>query len=133
MSLVRVWTNIGQKKPKALLARIFSSAEGPLYTIRYLSSVSEDDKSRTIFRYEDDTYEVDDDSIAEWLGTDDVEDLGYVLTSEGSWVKGEDSDSDYVPEDEDEEDEEDEEDDVEDEEEEPVEDEEEEEENDDYE
>jgi len=112
MSLVRVWTNVGQKKPKALLAKIFSSAEGPVYTIRYLSSESEeDDHGRLIHRYETETYEVDDDSVAEWLGVDDEEDLGYTRVSEGAWVKG-DPDSDYVPdssdEDEDTEDDEDE-------------------------
>ena len=97
MSLVRVWTNVGQKKPKALLAKIFSSAEGPEYTIRYLSSVSEeDDKGRTIFRYEDDIYTVDDESICEWLGTDEETDVGYAPVGEGAWVKG-DADSDYVP------------------------------------
>lgn len=97
MSLVRVWTNVGQKKPKALLAKIFSSAEGPEYSIRYLSSVSEeDDKGRTIFRYEDDIYTVDDESICEWLGTDEETDVGYSCAGAGAWVKG-DSDSDYVP------------------------------------
>jgi hypothetical protein len=97
MSLVRVWTNVGQKKPKALLAKIFSSAEGPEYTIRYLSSVSEeDDKGRTIFRYEDDIYTVDDESICEWLGTDEETVVGYAPAGDGAWIKG-DADSDYVP------------------------------------
>lgn len=91
MSLVRVWTNVGQKKPKALLAKIFSSAEGPVYTIRYFS------EDGTVFKYEDDTYEVDDESISEWLGVDDEEDIGYRRVGEGAWVK-EDADSDYVPE-----------------------------------
>jgi hypothetical protein len=100
MSLVRVWTNVGQKKPKALLAKIFSSAEGPVYTIRYLSSVSEG--QGTTFRYEEDCYEIEDESIAEWLGTDDEADLGYAPAGEGEWIR-EDDDSDYVPESEDEE------------------------------
>jgi hypothetical protein len=97
MSLVRVWTNVGQKKPKDLLAKIFSSTEGPMYTVRYLVSMSEED--RTLYRYEDDEYEIDDDSVAEWLGIDDETDLGYVLVDEGTWIK-EDLDSDYVPEEE---------------------------------
>ena len=97
MSLVRVWTNVGQKKPKALLAKIFSSAEGPVYTIRYLSSDSEeDDHGRLVHRYEDEAYEVDDDSVAEWLGVDDEEDIGFTSIGDGAWVKGE-QDSDYVP------------------------------------
>jgi hypothetical protein len=135
MSLVRVWTNVGQKKPKALLAKIFSTAEGPEYTIRYLSSVSEeDDKGRTVFRYEDETYQVDEDSIAEWLGTDEETDIGYTLLDDGSWIKG-DQDSDYFPDssDEDETDDEEEDDPTDDEEDELEDDFEDEEENDDYE
>jgi hypothetical protein len=98
MSLVRVWTNVGQKKPKALLAKIFSSAEGPVYTIRYLSADSEeDDHGRVIHKYEDESYEVDDDSVAEWLGLDDETEIGFTSVGEGEWVKG-DLDSDYVPE-----------------------------------
>jgi hypothetical protein len=98
MSLVRVWTNVGQKKPKALLAKIFSSAEGPVYTIRYLSADSEeDDHGRVIHKYEDESYEVDDDSVAEWLGLDDETEIGFTSVGEGAWVKG-DPDSDYVPE-----------------------------------
>jgi len=97
MSLVRVWTNVGQKKPKALLAKIFSSAEGPVYTIRYLSAESEEDEhGRLVHRYEDESYEVDDDSVAEWLGLDDEVDLGFTRVGEDAWVKG-DPDSDYVP------------------------------------
>jgi ribonuclease E len=91
--------------------------------MRYLSSVSED--GRTIFRYEEDSYQVDDDSVAEWLGTDDETDLGFIQIDDDSWVK-EDNDSDYVPDSSEEEDSTDEEEDEEDEEEE-------EEENDDYE
>jgi hypothetical protein len=97
MSLVRVWTNVGQRKPKALVAKIFDRAPGPVYTIRYLSAVSEEDeRGRQIFRYEEETYEVDDDSIAEWIGTDVEEDAGYTEVDDGAWIR-EDSDSDYVP------------------------------------
>jgi hypothetical protein len=111
MSLVRVWTNVGQKKPKALLAKIFSSAEGPVYSIRYLSADSEEDEhGRLVHRYEDETYEVDDDSMAEWLGFDEEADIGFTCIGDGAWVKG-DPDSDYIP-DSDEEDETDEEEDA---------------------
>ena len=97
MSLVRVWTNVGQRKPKALMAKIFQTAPGPVYTIRYLSAVSEEDeRGRQIFRYEEETYEVDDDSIAEWIGTDEEEDAGYTEVDDGAWIR-EDSDSDYIP------------------------------------
>ena len=56
MSLVRVWTDVGQKKPKALLAKIFKK-KGGTYTIRYLSALPENAK---VFKYEDDEYEVDE-------------------------------------------------------------------------
>lgn len=93
MSLVRVWTDVGQKKPKALLAKIFKRVGGA-YTIRYLSAVPENAK---VFKYEDDEYEVDDESISEWLETDLETDLGFEAQDDGTWAKV-DSDSDYEPE-----------------------------------
>jgi hypothetical protein len=93
MSLVRVWTDVGQKKPKALLAKIFKKAGGS-YTIRYLSALPENAK---VFKYEDDEYEVDDESISEWLETDLETDLGFETQEDGTYAKV-DSDSDYEPE-----------------------------------
>lgn len=93
MSLVRVWTDVGQKKPKALLAKIFKR-KGGAYTIRYLSAVPENAK---VFKYEDDEYEVDDESISEWLETDQETDLGFEAQDDDTWAKV-DSDSDYEPE-----------------------------------
>jgi len=116
MSLVRVWTDVGQRKPKALLAKIFQR-NGGMYTIRYLSAIPENAK---VFRYEDEEYEVDDESISEWLETDLETDIGYEAQDGDVWAKVE-SDSDYDPESEsesdDDEEEEEEEDDDEDEEE----------------
>jgi len=107
MDLVRVWTDVGARKPAALLAKIVER-DGVIFTIRYLTE--SDDK---IWRYEDDTYEIDNDSIAENLGTASEEDIGFRPVEDG-FVKM-DSDEDYVPssedgetsEDEDEEDEDD--------------------------
>jgi hypothetical protein len=99
-SLVRVWTDVGSRKPVPLLAKIVEE-NGVIFTIRYLSE--SDDK---IWRYEEDTYEVDDESIAEYLKTSDECDVGFVPLDDG-FIKVE-SDEDYVPSDEDEEDEEDE-------------------------
>jgi len=93
MSLVRVWTDVGQKKPKALLAKIFNK-KGGTYTIRYLSALPENAK---VFKYEDDEYEVDDESISEWLETDLETDLGFETQEDGTYAKV-DSDSDYEPE-----------------------------------
>lgn len=92
MSLVRVWTDVGQKKPKALVAKIFKK-KGGVYTIRYLSAIPENAK---VFRYEEDEYEVDDDSISEWLETDIEGDIGFDSQPDGSYIKI-DSDPDYEP------------------------------------
>jgi len=108
MSLVRVWTDVGQKKPKALLAKIFKK-KGGSYTIRYLSALPENAK---VFKYEDDEYEVDDESISEWLETDLETDLGFETQEDGTYARI-DSDSDYEPETDESESESDEEDDVE--------------------
>jgi len=97
MSLVRVWTDVGSRKPVPLLAKIVEE-NGVIFTIRYLSE--SDDK---IWRYEEDTYEVDDESIAEYLKTSDECDIGFAPVEDG-FVKVE-SDDDYVPSDEEDEDE----------------------------
>ena len=91
-SLVRVWTDVGSRKPAALLAKIIEK-DGVILTIRYLSE--SDDH---IWRYETDTYEIDDDSIAEYLKTDSELDIGFVAHEDG-FLKV-DSDEDYVPSDE---------------------------------
>lgn len=108
MALVRVWTDVGARKPVALLAKI-EEKDGVIFTIRYLSETA-----KGVWAWEDDTYDIDDDSIAEYLKTDVIEDLGFrAFGDEGAYVKCE-SDDDYVPEtsdeeesDDDEEDEED--------------------------
>ena len=99
-SLVRVWTDIGARKPIPLLAKIVEQ-NGVIFTIRYLSE--SDDK---IWRYEEDTYEVDDESIAEYLKTNDECDVGFAPLDDG-FVKV-DTDDDYVPSEEDEDEDEDE-------------------------
>jgi hypothetical protein len=99
-SLVRVWTDVGARKPLPLLAKIVEK-DGIILVIRYLSENKEDG----IWRYEDETYEVEDcpESVAEYLNTDNEENIGFKLVDDG-FVKME-SDDDYVP-DSDEEDEE---------------------------
>ena len=91
-SLVRVWTDVGARKPVALLAKIIEK-DGVILTIRYLSESADH-----IWRYETDTYEIDDDSIAEYLKTDKEDDIGFVAHEDG-FLKVE-SDEDYVPSDE---------------------------------
>lgn len=96
MALVRVWTDVGARKPVPLLAKIVEK-DGVIFTIRYLSE--SDDK---IWRYEEDEYEIDDESIAEYLNTENEEDAGFVIHGDG-FIKSE-TDEDYVPSDEEEED-----------------------------
>jgi hypothetical protein len=91
-SLVRVWTDVGARKPVALLAKIIEK-DGVILTIRYLSESADH-----IWRYETDTYEIDDDSIAEYLKTEKEDDIGFVAHEDG-FLKVE-SDEDYVPSDE---------------------------------
>jgi hypothetical protein len=95
-SLVRVWTDVGARKPLPLLAKIVEK-DGVILVIKYLSEDSDN-----IWRYEDDTYEVEDcqESIAEYLGTSNEEDVGFKSLDDG-FMKME-SDDDYVPESEDE-------------------------------
>jgi hypothetical protein len=91
--LVRVWTDVGSRKPVPLLAKIVDE-NGVIFTIRYLSE--SDDK---IWRYEEDTYEVDDESIAEYLKTNDEGNIGFAVLDDG-FIKV-DFDDDYVPSEED--------------------------------
>ena len=120
MSLVRVWTDVGSDKNVSLVARIIET-NGPIFTIQFLSPTETKDKHGcTIYRYEDETYQIDDDSITHYLDTSDEGDIGFVSVGEGEWIRtGDESDDDYIPSEEesdsDEEDEEDD-DDVEDEE-----------------
>jgi hypothetical protein len=96
-SLVRVWTDVGARKPLPLLAKIVEK-DGIILVIRYLS-----EEPDGVWRYEDDTYEVEDcpESIAEYLKTEREEDIGFKPTDDG-FMKME-SDDDYVPDSEDEE------------------------------
>jgi len=92
MSLVRVWTDVGARKPKPLLAKIVSSKNG-IHSIRYLSPSAD---NTHIFRYEEDVYEIDDESICEYLNLDDEADIGFRINEEGDFYKAS-SDDDYEP------------------------------------
>ena len=99
MSLVKVWTDIGAKKHVQLLAKVIEK-DGVILIIKYLSEGKDH-----IWRYENDTYEIDDSSIAEYLKTCDECDIGFIPMGDGGFVKNENSDDDYEPSEEDEEDE----------------------------
>lgn len=94
--LVKVWTDVGARKPVPLLAKI-EDVDGVIFTIRYLSESGPDH----VWSWEEDTYEIDDESIAEYLRTDRLEDVGF-RSSGDCWIKV-DSDDDYIPDSEDEE------------------------------
>jgi len=116
MSLVRVWTDVGADKNVSLVARIIET-NGPIFTIQFLSPTESKDKHGcTIYRYEDETYQIDDDSITHYLDTSDESEIGFVSVGEGEWIHtGDESDEDYIPsedESDDEEDDEEEDDDV---------------------
>ncbi|NBX49312.1 hypothetical protein EBT25_05070 [bacterium] len=98
MSLIRVWTDVGLDKNVSLYARIIRT-EGSVYTIQFLSPTDdEDDHGQIIYRYEEDTYDIDDDSITHYFHTDDETEVGFKQISEGAWIKVDtDSDEDYVP------------------------------------
>jgi hypothetical protein len=98
MSLVRVWTDVGTGKNVSLVARIIES-DGTNFTIQFLSPTEEKDKHGcTIYKYEDETYVIDDDSITHYLNTEDETDIGFKQVNTGEWIRtDEESDDDYVP------------------------------------
>jgi hypothetical protein len=69
--------------------------------IQYLSVTEDLFKGRPIYKYEDETYEIDDDYIIEFL--DDEMQAGFIEADDG-WIKQArgDSDDDYEPSDEEE-------------------------------
>ena len=98
MSLVRVWTDIGTGKNVSLVARIIES-DGTNFTIQFLSPTEDKDKHGcTIYKYEDETYVIDDDSITHYLNTEDETEIGFKQVNTGEWIRtDEESDDDYVP------------------------------------
>jgi hypothetical protein len=105
MSLVRVWTDVGSEKNVSLVARIIET-NGPIFTIQFLSPTDNKDKHGcTIYKYEDETYQIEDDSITHYLDTSDEGDIGFVSIGDGEWIRTSDeSDEDYVPSEEDDDD-----------------------------
>ena len=108
MSLVKVWTDVGKKRPVPLIAKIIEK-DGPIITIRYLSEGKD-----KIWKYEEDTYEIEDDSISEYLNTDDEINIGFKKLDEGFIHEKDNSDDEYLPEEDEESDEEESDDDLED-------------------
>jgi hypothetical protein len=89
MELVHIWTDVGSRKPVPLLAKI-EEKDGIIYTIRYLTKDPDG-----IWRYEEDTYDIDEGHIAKRLKTANEEDIGFRHHADG-FIKIE-IDDDYSP------------------------------------
>ena len=98
MTLVRVYTDIGGLKPVNLIAKIFEIRDST-FVIRYLSPTDEKRHGKIIYRYEDDTYEVGDESISKYMDTSDESDIGFRCVGEGMFVMSdsESDESEYEP------------------------------------
>lgn len=91
--IVRVLTDNGGPRPTGLIAKVVEEREHD-YVIQFLSVSDDRDHGRAVFRYEEPTYEIDDDYIIEYF--DDEFEAGFCPTDDDGWVK-ESADSDYVP------------------------------------
>jgi len=89
--LLRVYTEVDDGEPVPLLARV-CERKGPVYVIRYLSPTEDRVAGKVVHRYEDEEYEVTDESIMEYYSGDE-DTVGFVSAKDG-FIK-EDSDSDY--------------------------------------
>ena len=105
MSILRVWTDVGADKHVSLLARITEEHADGTYTIQYISPSDDRDRGRVIYRYEVETYQIDDESVTEYMNTDDETAIGFILVAPGDFVResADSDDEDYVPSDEDDE------------------------------
>lgn len=95
MTIVRVYTDVGAVKPVHLLAKIFET-KGETLCVRYLTKTDEHKNGIPIYRYEDEMYEIGDESISQYMETSDEEDIGYKKIDDGGFIL-EESDSDYDP------------------------------------
>jgi len=92
--LVKVWTELPSGKMAGLFAKVIEE-DGQDMKIQYLSKSEDFDHGCVVYKYEEQVYTVQDDSIMEYYGTDDESEIGYKKVPSG-FVKY-DSDSDYVP------------------------------------
>ena len=97
MSLIKVWTELDDKYV-ALPAKVVSS-NGLKYKIKYLSvSEKRDNHNRKIYSYEDETYDITNESITEFTNSDMEIDLGFKQITDNEFIKYDsDSDADYIP------------------------------------
>jgi hypothetical protein len=98
MSLIKVFTEIEDGVMTCLPAKIIDS-KGDKYNVVYLSATdTRDSHNRKIYKYEDEVYEITNESITEYLNSDMEIDIGFKQISDDEFVKYDtDSDDDYVP------------------------------------
>lgn len=95
---VHVYTDIGKSRPVILKAKVIQKS-GNNYTIKYLSPTCERYNGKTLFKYESETYTIDEESITEYIDDDDEECIGYTKgPSHDVFVEHSDlSDPEYDP------------------------------------
>lgn len=98
MSFVKVWTDVGDTFVN-LPARVIETINDTI-RIQYLSQSDRKDPTtnKKIWSYEDEIYDITDESIAEYMYNES--DLGFVSINENDYIKmevsdDEEDDSDY--------------------------------------
>lgn len=91
--LLKVFTDVGKPKPVALFAKVFKKIKKGHYQIKYLSPTTERYNGKLIHKYEEDVYDIDDDSIIEYIKSDEKS-IGYTIIDDIGFIK-DDTDSDY--------------------------------------
>lgn len=99
MSLIKVWTELDDGKCCSLPAKIIQKKSNGVMIVKYLSvTENKDSQNRKIYKYEDETYEITDESVSEYIDSDSELDFGFQQISTDEFVKYDsDSDEDYVP------------------------------------
>ncbi len=91
--ILKVYTDVGKTRPVALYAKVVEKLKKGKYRIKYLSATSQSYEGKVLYKYEDETYDVDDDSIMEYIKQDE-DYIGYTAVDDIGFIKNE-SDSDY--------------------------------------
>lgn len=100
MSLVKVWTELDDGKCISLPAKIVSKKTNGIMIVKYLTvTENKDSQNRKIYKYEDETYEITDESVSEYIDSDSELDFGFQQISDDEFVKydSDSDDEDYVP------------------------------------
>lgn len=96
MSIVKVYTDVGLKKPVTLIAKICKKSKKTFH-IKYLSPTDIRYNGKKVYNYENILYEIDESSISEYMNTDNENDIGYMHVDEGFVKMSDIEDDDYEP------------------------------------